>query len=84
MSAPTMKIVKHDCIFVEMNGYTICIDTSIPQDGIWIGYWKPSDGGSIKNMIGDINLPNTEDLGIVDHCYTKATNQPTLYVSPKE
>jgi len=62
MATPTMSIVNDDAILVEMNGYTIMIDSSIPQDGIWVGYWKKSDGGSIYNKIGEVNLPNTEDL----------------------
>ena len=84
MGKPTIQVNTNNCVYVEINGYTICIDTSMPREGIWVGYWKKSDGGSLRSRVGSITLPNTDDLEEVDDHYTSATKQPTLYVSPEE
>ena len=84
MGRPTLQINTDNCVYVEIDGFTICIDTSIHREGISIGYWQKSDGGSLRSRVGTITLPNTEDLEEVDGFYVPATNQPTLYVSKEE
>ena len=84
MGKPTIQINTNNCVYVEIDDYTICIDTSMPREGISVGYWKKSDGGSLRSMVGSITLPNTEDLEEVYGFYVPATNQPTLYVSQEE
>ena len=84
MEEPTIQINSNHCVYVEIAGYTICIDTSIPRDGISVRYWKENDGGATRGIVGSINLPNTEAIAEVDGWYAPATNQPTLYVSPEE
>ena len=84
MGKPTLQVNRNNCVYVEIDGFTICIDTSMHREGIWIGYWQKSDGGSLRSRVGTITLPNTEDLEEVDGFYVPATNQPTLYVSKEE